>query len=206
MPDTNMTNLYAYKIQRTYLKTAKYSLTLFIPPCETVMIQNGYNVNPMGILYLALPYKEGRTTKASLDIRLKNHMKVLRCISEALSWFDQYSDLYITQNNELYFNTNYNELAAKYRSEPMESPQALKLVPLVVEDNNGQPAEGVMLYINEVNNYIQLTRAELQELFDILYNFNFSTEVQLSYQALIMSSLTGKIGTQQQNYTVRFLK
>lgn len=201
-----MTNLYAYKIQRTYFKTTKYTLTLFIPPCETVIIQNGYNVNPIGILYLALPYKEGRTSKGSLDIRLKNHMKVLRCISEALGWFDNYSDLYITQNNELYFNTNYNELAAKYRSDPTENPQALKIVPLVVEDANGHPAEGVMLYINGFDNFVQLTREELQELFDILYNFNFSNEVQLSYQALILSSLTGKIGTQQQNYNARFLK
>lgn len=206
MPDINMNNIHAYKIQRTYFKTNKYTLTLFIPPCETVVVQNGYNVNPIGILYLALPFKEGRTSKNSLDIRLKNRMKILRCISEALTWFEQYPDLYVTQNNDLYFNTNYSELAAKYRSEPSETPQAMKIIPLVVEGSDGNKAEGVLLYINGTDNFVQMTKDELQELFDVLLNFNFTTEVQLSYQALIMSILTNKIGTQQQNYTARFLK
>lgn len=205
MPDIHANDLKAYKIQRTYYKTDKYTLTLFIPPCETVVTQNGYNVNPLGILYLALPYKEGRTIRASLDIRLKNRLKVLRCISEALAWFDQIPDLYVSQENVLHFNMNYNGLAAKYRSDPTDNPQALKLVPVVIEDTSTY-SEGVIMYINGVENYTQLTKDELQELFDTLLHFDFGTEVQLSYQALILSYLTNKIGTQQQNFNARFLK
>ena len=73
----------AYKIQRTYYKTDNYTLTLFIPPTETTILQNGYNVNPLGILYLALPWKEGVTAKRSLEIRVKNQRKILRCLGEA---------------------------------------------------------------------------------------------------------------------------
>lgn len=200
------TKLQSLKIQRTYFKTEKYTLTLFIPPCETTIIQNGYNVNPIGILYLALPWKENAVAKRSLDIRLKNKLQILRCISEALNWFNDYNDLYVTQDGILHFNTNYNNLAAKYRSDLSETPQSMKIVPVVIETGMNAYEEGVILYINHTENFIQLTKNELQELFDILYHFDFGIEVQLSYQALVMSYLTNKIGTQQQNYTARFLK
>ena len=52
----NQYKVHSYKIQRTYYKTSKYTLTLFIPPVETLESQSGYTVNPMAILYLALPY------------------------------------------------------------------------------------------------------------------------------------------------------
>lgn len=203
----SMPQLQAYKIQRTYFKTNKYSLNIFIPPCETTIIQNGYNVNPIGILYLSLPWKDGSTVKRSLDIRMKNKMRILRCINEALSWFNSYNDLYVTQDGVLHFNTNYNNLSAKYRSDVNESPpQAIKIVPIVIESGMNSYEEGVLLYINGVENFIELTKDELQELFDILYNFDFSREIQLSYESIMMSYLTNKIGTQQQNYTARFLK
>ena len=46
----NQYKIKSYKIQRTYYKTSKYTLTLFIPPVEALEVQNGYNVNPNAIL------------------------------------------------------------------------------------------------------------------------------------------------------------
>ena len=181
-------------------------MTLFIPPAETIILQNGYNVNPLGILYLALPWKEGVTVKRSLEIRVKNQRKILRCLGEALNWFDGISDLFINQDNTLYFNTNYRDLCVKYKSDPTDNPQGMKIVPVVIEHDNNTFDEGVILSINSIDNYIQLTRAELQELFDILYGFNFATEIQVTYQAMILSFMTGRAGTQNQNYANRFLK
>ena len=97
----------SYKIQRQYYKTNKYTLTLFIPPVETVEIQNGYNVNPNAILYFALPWKEETIHKRSIEIRIKNQRKILRKLSEALNWFDNIQDLFVTKDGTLYFNTNY---------------------------------------------------------------------------------------------------
>lgn len=206
MPDSICTKLQAMKIQRTYYKTSKYTLTLFIPPIETTVIQHGYNVNPLAILYFALPWKEGSAFKRSIEIRVKNHRRILRCISEALNWFDSIADLFVTQNNVLYFNTNYNHLSAKYKSSGMETPQGMKIVPVAIECGNNVYEEGVILSINNIENYIELTRDELQELFDVLIEFNFSTEVQLTYSALLLSYFTDKIGTQKQNFNARFLK
>lgn len=207
MPDNHDTaQINALKIQRTYYKTSKYSLVLFIPPIETTIIQNGYNVNPFAILYFALPWKEGSIYKRSIEIRTKNYRSIIRCIGEALTWFDSITDLFVTQNNVLYFNTNYNHLSAKYKSTGMDTPQGMKIAPVAIEHDNNVYEEGVILSMNSIDNYVELTRDELQELFDVLYSFSFATEIQVTYQALILSHLTGRVGTPQQNFNARFLK
>lgn len=194
-----------YRIQRTYLKTSKYTLSLYIPPAETAVVNNGYNTGVMGILYFQLPWQESKI-KRSIEIRIKNQRKILRCLSEALNWFDNIVDLFVTQDNVLYFNTNYNNLSSKYKSDPDENPQAIKIVPVALECGNGVYEEGVILSVNSIDNYIQLTRDELQELFDVLYNFNFSTEILLTYQALQLSILMKRFGSQGQNFNNKFLK
>lgn len=201
-----MQSIKSCKIQRTYIKTQKYTLTLFIPPVETTVTNTGYNTNPIGILYLSLPWKEEVKVKRSLEIRVKNHRKVLRCIGEALNWFDGYSDLFIVQDQKLHFNRNYDGLAAKYKSDPMDTPQGMKIVPVVITNTDDTYSEGVILSINGIDNYVEMTRDELQELFDILYNFDFASEMQVTYQALLLSFLTHRVGTQNQNYNTRFLK
>ena len=203
--DITSLQLKPYRIQRTYMKTPKYTLSLYIPPAETTVVNNGYNIGVIGILYFQLPWQESKI-KRSIEIRVKNQRKILRCLSEALNWFDNIVDLFVTQDNVLYFNTNYNNLSSKYKSDLDENPQAIKIVPVALECGNGIYEEGVILSINARDNYIELTRDELQELFDILMNFNFANEIQVTYQALLVAIMTGKVGTQQQLYNNKFLR
>lgn len=196
----------SYKIQRTYYKTSKYTLTLFIPPVEALEVQNGYNVNPNAILYLALPWNSETTHKRSIEIRVKNQRSILRKLSEALNWFDSIEDLFVIKDGVLYFNTNYNDLKVKYVSLENSGEQGFKIVPVALERGNNVYEEGVILSINARDNYIELTRDELQELFDILMNFNFANEIQVTYQALLVAIMTGKVGTQQQLYNNKFLR
>ena len=202
----NQYKIKSYKIQRTYYKTSKYTLTLFIPPVEALEVQNGYNVNPNAILYLALPWNSETTHKRSIEIRVKNQRSILRKISEALNWFDSIEDLFVIKDGVLYFNTNYNDLKVKYVSLENSGEQGFKIVPVALERGNNVYEEGVILSINVRDNYIELTRDELQELFDILMNFNFANEIQVTYQALLVAIMTGKVGTQQQLYNNKFLR
>ena len=202
----NQYKIKSYKIQRTYYKTSKYTLTLFIPPVEALEVQNGYNVNPNAILYLALPWNSETTHKRSIEIRVKNQRSILRKLSEALNWFDSIEDLFVIKDGVLYFNTNYNDLKVKYVSLENSGEQGFKLVPVALERGNNVYEEGVILSINARDNYIELTRDELQELFDILMNFNFANEIQVTYQALLVAIMTGKVGTQQQLYNNKFLR
>ena len=202
----NQYKIKSYKIQRTYYKTSKYTLTLFIPPVEALEVQNGYNVNPNAILYLALPWNSETTHKRSIEIRVKNQRSILRKLSEALNWFDSIEDLFVIKDGVLYFNTNYNHLKVKYVSLENSGEQGFKIVPVALERGNNVYEEGVILSINARDNYIELTRDELQELFDILMNFNFANEIQVTYQALLVAIMTGKVGTQQQLYNNKFLR
>ena len=202
----NQYKIKSYKIQRTYYKTSKYTLTLFIPPVEALEVQNGYNVNPNAILYLALPWNSETTHKRSIEIRVKNQRSILRKLSEALNWFDSIEDLFVIKDRVLYFNTNYNDLKVKYVSLENSGEQGFKIVPVALERGNNVYEEGVILSINARDNYIELTRDELQELFDILMNFNFANEIQVTYQALLVAIMTGKVGTQQQLYNNKFLR
>lgn len=202
----NQYRIKSYKIQRTYYKTSKYTLTLFIPPVEALEVQNGYNVNPNAILYLALPWNSETTHKRSIEIRVKNQRSILRKLSEALNWFDSIEDLFVIKDGVLYFNTNYNDLKVKYVSLENSGEQGFKIVPVALERGNNVYEEGVILSINARDNYIELTRDELQELFDILMNFNFANEIQVTYQALLVAIMTGKVGTQQQLYNNKFLR
>ena len=202
----NQYKIKSYKIQRTYYKTSKYTLTLFIPPVEALEVQNGYNVNPNAILYLALPWNSEITHKRSIEIRVKNQRSILRKLSEALNWFDSIEDLFVIKDGVLYFNTNYNDLKVKYVSLENSGEQGFKIVPVALERGNNVYEEGVILSINARDNYIELTRDELQELFDILMNFNFANEIQVTYQALLVAIMTGKVGTQQQLYNNKFLR
>ena len=202
----NQYKIKSYKIQRTYYKTSKYTLTLFIPPVEALEVQNGYNVNPNAILYLALPWNSETTHKRSIEIRVKNQRSILRKLSEALNWFDSIEDLFVIKDGVLYFNTNYNDLKVKYVSLENSGEQGFKIVPVALERGNNVYEEGVILSINARDNYIELTRDELQELFDILMNFNFANEIQVTYQALLVAIMTGKVGTHQQLYNNKFLR
>ena len=202
----NQYKIKSYKIQRTYYKTSKYTLTLFIPPVEALEVQNGYNVNPNAILYLALPWNSETTHKRSIEIRVKNQRSILRKLSEALNWFDSIEDLFVIKDGVLYFNTNYNDLKVKYISLENSGEQGFKIVPVALERGNNVYEEGVILSINAKDNYIELTRDELQELFDVLMNFNFANEIQVTYQALLVAIMTGKVGTQQQLYNNKFLR
>ena len=202
----NQYKIKSYKIQRTYYKTSKYTLTLFIPPVEALEVQNGYNVNPNAIIYLALPWNSETTHKRSIEIRVKNQRSILRKLSEALNWFDSIEDLFVIKDGVLYFNTNYNDLKVKYVSLENSGEQGFKIVPVALERGNNVYEEGVILSINARDNYIELTRDELQELFDILMNFNFANEIQVTYQALLVAIMTGKVGTQQQLYNNKFLR
>ena len=202
----NQYKIKSYKIQRTYYKTSKYTLTLFIPPVEALEVQNGYNVNPNAILYLALPWNSETTHKRSIEIRVKNQRSILRKLSEALNWFDNIEDLFVIKDGVLYFNTNYNDLKVKYVSLENSGEQGFKIVPVALERGNNVYEEGVILSINARDNYIELTRDELQELFDVLMNFNFANEIQVTYQALLVAIMTGKVGTQQQLYNNKFLR
>lgn len=163
---------------------------LFVPPVETLYGANNYQVNPNGILYLSLPWSAGDTKNnaKSFAIHPSNKRRFLRVLGTAISWFSTISDLFVTgKDGVLYFNTEYTNLKSVYEPKYYESPQAIKIVPIAMEFAEGQYQEGVRIYINRLTNFMELTLPELQDLFDMIDEFNFPAEIQICYQALLLS-------------------
>ena len=200
MDDVFTNKLMAYPINRNIFKTNKYTLTLFIPPVETVYYTNKYQVNPNSVLYLAMPWKAGMdTTGKSFKITIANRKRVLQVIKTALEWFEELTDLFVTaQNGVLYFNNDYNNLKSIYNHKYYETPQAIKIVPSAIEVGQGVMAEGVVFYMNKLENYLLLTKEELQELYDVLEEFDFASQTILTYKALEMSAMTNQMTSYQQ--------
>lgn len=182
--------LNAYTIRRTFFKCSKYSLMLYLPPVETIYGPTSYMVNPNAILYLSLPWAPTDTSNSgkSFSIRPSNKRRLLRVIGNALAWFSTIKDLYLAgADGAIYFNTEYTNLKSVYEPKYYENPQAVKIVPIVMEYAEGKYQEGVRIYVNRVTNFMELTVSELQDLFDILDEFNFPAETQICYQALLLS-------------------
>lgn len=188
--ETTPKSLSNYTIKRTYYKTYKYQFQLFIPPITTIYDNKSYNVSSNAILYLALPWPKttmpfNGNASRSFAIRISNIRRVLRILDRALSWFDskEYEDMYIFVNEILMLNAKYNTLKVGYRPKYMEN-QGFSIAPITLEYANGKYQEGVRIYINKIENFMELTVDELRELYDILYQFDFGAEVNQTYIAL----------------------
>lgn len=182
--------LNAYTIRRTYFKCSKYNLSLYLPPVETIYGPSNYLVNPNGILYLSLPWAPGDTKNngKSFAIHPSNKRRFLRTLGTAISWFASIQDLFVTgKDGILFFNTEYTNLKSVYEPKYYENPQAIKIVPIAMEYAEGKYQEGVRIYINRISNFMELTTSELQDLFDMIDEFNFPAEIQVCYQALLLS-------------------
>lgn len=186
--------LMAYPIQRNVYRCSKYTLQLFIPAVEMVYYTNRYQVSPNAILFLSPPWKPGDVNDGnnkSFRINRVNRRRLLRTIETALDWFKTIEDLFVVKDGTLYFNTDYNNLKSVYAPKYYENPQqGMKIVPTTIEVGNGVMNEGVILYINRLENHILLLKDELQELYDLLVDFDFAAETLVTYQALEMAIRT----------------
>jgi len=122
-----------------------------------------------------------------------------------MRWFEDeiYTDLYFVNDGRLVFNTKYNDISSKYIPKYMET-QAMKIVPICIEYANGQFQEGVRIYINRLENYLELTVDQLQELFDLIMGFHFAEEINQTYLALNHTQETKTI-LDQNTYKNRML-
>lgn len=128
-------------------------------------------------------------------ITMKNYYRVIKFFNKILKWFfdPDKNDLYYELDGHLCFNNDYNDLNEKIKDGTIDI-QRMSAIPTVIVYQNSE-YEGILLYINDTSNVIQLTINQLQEVFGILQYFNFQQEAILLSTALIQG-LSG-------NFTVR---
>lgn len=185
-----MSVLNNYPIKRMIHRTKKYNLQFYFPPVSVYDLNKIYNINSTGILYLALPYQTGIASEMlkyrSFKITIANFKDVLRTIERAIKWFggETYRDMYIeTEDGILLLNADYKQLYSTTDRSYFED-QLLKITPCVLEVANNKYTPGVYLFINLLENRIDLSINELVRLYDILSDFNFTNEMILCLELL----------------------
>lgn len=199
-----MSILNNYPIKRTIYKTKKYNLQFYFPPVSSYDLNKVYNLNCNGILYLALPYQTGIANEMlkyrSFKITTANFKDVLRTIERVLKWFvgDRFQDMYVeTDDGILLLNADYKQLYETTDRTYFED-QMLKFTPCVLEVANNKYTPGVYLFVNLLENRVDLSLNELIRLYDILSDFNFTNEMILCLEVLKHSINTSSYMTEEE--------
>lgn len=119
--------------------------------------------------------------RAKFTIGWDHHVQLINALGTALEWFfdEKKKDLFVkSDTGQLYFNNDYNDLkTSAYSGKYTHS--FLEIRPVVVERDDLKRYEGVIIVINETDNYACLTVDELLSLSHIIANFDFSRELIL---------------------------
>jgi hypothetical protein len=113
----------------------------------------------------------------SYKMTQKNQYKIIKFFQTIVDWFydKDLKDLFlINENEELIFNSDYLHINVTLAKNKYDVG-LMKAVPsvVVVEEKK---YEGVYLYINKFDNFIMLTREDIEEILNIIKNFNFINE------------------------------
>lgn len=117
--------------------------------------------------------------KAKFTIGWEQHVHLLNALGNAMQWFydDEKKDLFVMgDDGQLYFNNDYNALKALAYS-GQRTHNFLEIRPVVVERDNFKRYEGVILMINNIDDYVCLTVEELVSLTHIISSFDYSREL-----------------------------
>lgn len=175
---------------RNIYKDSKIALILLIPPPETITTAKRYTVSYFPFLHLQMVDTKYQTVEEMkskrFTIKESNLYDVISFLDTVLFWFmdPQMPDLFFEgPGGRLVFNTKYDTLNAKTFRSYFDSQQ-MKAVPALIEVAQDKVEEGIYLFINQQSNMVQLTKRTVTNLFNILRNFNFTSEVTLTLELM----------------------
>jgi hypothetical protein len=109
------------------------------------------------------------------------HYHVVAGLKLAIEWFydNTKKDLfYLNEKDQLVFNNDYNELVVLLNSEQRYN-QHIEIRPCVNNNNSERGREGVVIFFNSSGAASTIDREELEQLYTVLNNFSYQTEIEL---------------------------
>lgn len=185
-------------LTKSLFDTYKVSLSayLILPEVIKGTGNNTYAIKSNPVLYLRYKGRKDETVdwnQSSYKINPKNLYRTVKFFNRIVSWFydKDLKDLFVLgENNELIFNSDYNKLMVLTDKDP-KSTTAMKAVPAVITQENGNTYEGIILYINKPEYAIPMTLQEVETLLGILVHFSFEA---LCSELLIDFFVAGSMG------------
>lgn len=172
-----------FSIKRILYKHINISIEFFTYRPNILVNKNSYtiNVNPV-VIFRYVNTNNMDDTKVSYSenaykMTQKNQAKIIKFFQNIVDWFydKDLKDLFlINESDELIFNSDYlhiNSILSKGKYDV----GLMKAVPsvIVIEEKK---YEGIYLYINKFDNFIMLTKEDVEEILNIVKNFNFINE------------------------------
>lgn len=121
--------------------------------------------------------------KDSFKFSWEKHLAVLKAFKDAIGWFTdtEKKDLfYKSSDGNLYFNNDYNALCTSAYS-GKQTHQFLEIRPAIVQ-RDFTNYEGVVIMLNNTQSFATLTFTELYDVYSVLSQFNFSSELVLFFE------------------------
>lgn len=178
-------------IKRSIYRNSRYMFEFFMyaPSVESYKTQHMVNVNPI-LNFVKLnsgSHQEDYSTIKDRTFRItpRNIYSTVKFFNKILKWFydKEYTDLFLyNDQEELVFNADYNKLYAVTSRAPSEQCM-MKAIPAVIIHNEKR-YEGINLFINKMDNILQLTRDEVELIMGLLKEFSFQGEVSQTLLAL----------------------
>lgn len=119
--------------------------------------------------------------RSKFTITWEHHVQLLNALGTAMEWFydTNKKDLFVkSEDGQLFFNNDYNNLKVSAYS-GKKTHNFLEIRPVVVERDNFKKYEGVIIMLNDTDDYVCITLEELVSLTHILSSFDYTQELML---------------------------
>lgn len=117
-----------------------------------------------------------------------------RMLRDAVSWFNDpiFANVFIYKNNEVFINPEYKNLSTEaYR---LTGNSKIIITPHLLQIEN-EMYEGVIMYMNSYNTYVELTIDQLEALYDFVDSFRLyeASQLLINYVANIQKPESTKM-------------
>lgn len=123
-------------------------------------------------------YVGGEKDTTQILISYPHLYRFKRTLRDAVSWFNdtEFADVFIYKDKEVYLNSKYKGLQAEaYR---LVGNSTIAISPHILEIEN-EMYEGVIMYMNSYNNFVEMTIDQLEALYDFVDSFRLYEASQL---------------------------
>jgi hypothetical protein len=139
-------------------------------------------------LYLEKTNWDKEVDNEKIFLSYPHLFKMKRAFKEILTWFysDKYEPMFIYKDNDIIFNSDFRQ--EKVEIYNLVGNKGIVIVPDVIEIET-QLYEGITMFLNSQDQYVQMTIDQIEALYDFFLSFNLyqSSQMLINYVTNINS-------------------
>jgi len=144
--------------------------------------------------FLVFTYSNDEKDFDEIYISYPHIEKIIKAFNEMKNILQTKDDLFIEENDELFVNADYENLAIKIND--LTNGKSIVIVPSVIVDGT-QEWPGVIIYLGKEDNFIEMNFEVYFSLVYFLNNFNLqlSSQLLLNFAGIYFSNKAGTVNS-----------